>query len=342
MIRVLTVLCLLLSVTGAVFGFTQEEQLSIDGRKVFVKISGRSQSNPYAFFLHYGPGGNAYYFEQTISKDIEKYVTVVTIDFYGAGRSPHSDSMAVHTKKGLESFTTDRYVKDIFYVAEYIGASQFGIIGHDYGAFIGLHCAEKSPEKISWFVAVNPQWDYPRNIRYLTQQLREQFIQTQKTASDSTAALMIDKIQRIERLLKDGITEPERIESLYGLFRYGKNLYFSDETKLHKHPVTKKLIKHELFQTTTGQMGFIGNAYKDKYFLKDALPLLRNLNGKRVLCIMSETMFVDPSQYERIRLEYPSCMFMEISEGHFFPMIEKKKEFTTILQDFLKYEKGAK
>lgn len=337
--RVLLIIFMFSMIANAVCGFIQEEQLSIDGRKIHVKVSGSSHKNPYAFFLHYGPGGNAYYFEQTVSKEIEKYVTVVTLDFYGAGRSPHNDSMAMHTKKGLESFTTARFVNDIIYVADYIGAAQFGIIGHDFGAFIGLHCAAKVSDRIQWFVAINPQWDYQSNTRYLAEQLLIRFNDVQKNATEHTRVLMIDKIQRLERLIAEGFTQPEQFEALYGLFRYANNLYFTDERNLHKHPVAKKMIKHQLFQTTTGQMCFIGFTFTQKYFREDAVPLLRYLHNKRVLCVASDTLFVNPLQYQRIRQEFPSVMMMEVKEGSYFPMIEKKQELVTILKDFLKYEK---
>ncbi len=339
MIRMLfSLVCVFGILTGSLHAFTEEELMDIDGRKVFVKISGRSKDNPYAFFLHYGPGGNTYYFEQTVGKDLEKQVTLVYIDFYGAGRSPHSDGMAVHTKKGLESFSTDRYIADILYVADYIGASKFGIIGHDFGAFLGLYCAAKVSDRVLWFAAINPQWDYPRNIRYLATRMRDQFAEKQNKSDPYTEALMVDKVQRVEKIVYDGITEPEHIEQLSGLFRYVSNLYFSDEKTIHKHPVAKKMLKHELFQTTIGQMAFIGCAYNDKYFTKDAVPLLKHLNGKKVLCIVSDSMFVDPLQYERIRRDFPAVMFMEIPGGYYFPMIEKKKETTTILQEFLKHQ----
>ena len=331
---VLTVATIL--VASLLYGFEEEKIIDIDGRNVFVRVSGAKKSNPYAFFLHYGPGGNSFYFEKIVGPEIEKYVNIIYVDLYGAGRSGHKDTMAVYTKKGLESFTVDRYMKDILYIADYVGAEKYGIIAHDFGAFVGMECVKAAPDRVLWFVGINPQLDYRSNIQYLAEEIHKQFQYIEKNGDPYESVLIVDKLQIMEKLQKDGLTEPERMERFYSLFKYAHNLYFSKEKEISKHPVAKKLIKHELFQTTIGQMALVGLIYSDRYYLKDNLPKLKFLYGKRVLIIESETPFVDPGQYERIRREFPWVGITEIPNGYFFPMIENKEATIKILKDFFK------
>ena len=128
--------------------------------RVTVKIGGIPQgmiiqsvdpSNPVLLFLHGGPGMVEFFMEQEYPTGLENHFTMVWWEQRGAGMSFSPDIPP-------ETMTMAQMISDTVEVADYLRA-RFGqdrilLLGHSWGAYLGIQVAAAAPERFLAYVGM--------------------------------------------------------------------------------------------------------------------------------------------------------------------------------------------
>jgi proline iminopeptidase len=114
--------------------------------------SRRGQNGPGADWLHGGPGGAERPLFRYFNGDLEKRFVVVYWDQRGAGRSfdPKADPHRLTIAQHLADLDT---VVD--HLRQSLGQNKIVLMGHSWGAALGLLYTQAYPEKVSAFIGVN-------------------------------------------------------------------------------------------------------------------------------------------------------------------------------------------
>lgn len=139
--------------SGAAVPISRSEYLSVDGARLFLMTRGADRRAPVLLWLHGGPGGAERPLFRYFNGDLENRFVVVYWDQRGAGRSfdkkadPHLLSVARHLAD-LDA-VVDHLRRDL-------GREKIILVGHSWGATLGLLYVQAHPDKVSAFVGVGP------------------------------------------------------------------------------------------------------------------------------------------------------------------------------------------
>lgn len=129
------------------------ERLVVDGAELFLQTRGADRSAPVVLWLHGGPGGAERPLFRYFNGDLEEHCVVSYWDQRGAGRSfdPEADPRRL---------TVARHLADLDVVVDRLrdrfGRDKIVVIGHSWGAALGLLYAQSHPDKLAAFVGVAP------------------------------------------------------------------------------------------------------------------------------------------------------------------------------------------
>jgi pimeloyl-ACP methyl ester carboxylesterase len=141
------------SIAAAAVPIKRSEHLLIDGANLYLLIRGAEQAAPVILWLHGGPGGAERPLFRYFNSDLEKRFVVVYWDQRGAGRS-------FEPKADPHRLTITQHLADLDAVVDHLrqslGQDKVVLVGHSWGAALGLLYAHMHPEKVSAFIAVNP------------------------------------------------------------------------------------------------------------------------------------------------------------------------------------------
>jgi pimeloyl-ACP methyl ester carboxylesterase len=129
------------------------EYIETGGARLYFETRGDNMDAPLLLWLHGGPGGAERPLFRYFNSDLERRFLVVYYDQRGAGRS--FDPEAPTT-----SLTIAQHVADLDTLIEHL-RSRYGrdhvlLVGHSWGAVLGMLYAKAYPAKISGLVAVAP------------------------------------------------------------------------------------------------------------------------------------------------------------------------------------------
>jgi proline iminopeptidase len=139
--------------TAAPVSIKRSEHLYVDGAKLYLQIRGADRTAPVLLWLHGGPGGAERPLFRYFNGDLEKHFVVVYWDQRGAGRSsdpkadPHRLTIAQHLAD-LDSV--------VDHLRESLGQNKLVLMGHSWGAALGLLYGQAYPDKVSAFIGLNP------------------------------------------------------------------------------------------------------------------------------------------------------------------------------------------
>jgi proline iminopeptidase len=125
----------------------------VPGAELSLRVRGSTCSGPPLLWLHGGPGGAETPLFQLYAGELERYRLVAYWDQRGAGRS-------YDPKADTSRLTTARHLADLNEVVDALrkryNFEKLVLIGHSWGAALGLLYAQDQPEKVAAIIAVNP------------------------------------------------------------------------------------------------------------------------------------------------------------------------------------------
>ncbi|MGA7316270.1 MAG: alpha/beta hydrolase [Silvibacterium sp.] len=136
-------------------GVDETQYVQIGGIDQFISIRGENRSNPVILFLHGGPANAQSPFLQEFVP-WEKYFTVVNWDQRGSGRTYGKNGPAT---PGMDTpaAALDRLTDDAIEVAQYasrrLDKRKIILVGHSWGAVLGLSVVKRRPDLFYAFVA---------------------------------------------------------------------------------------------------------------------------------------------------------------------------------------------
>src|SRR5262249_45873930 len=131
----------------------RSDYLPVDGAKLYLLARGADRSAPVLLWLHGGPGGAERPLFRYFNGELEKHFVVVYWDQRGAGRS-------FDPKADPHRLTIAQHVADLNTVVDHLrqsfGEDKIILMGHSWGAALGLLYAQTHPDKVPAFIGVNP------------------------------------------------------------------------------------------------------------------------------------------------------------------------------------------
>ena len=127
--------------------------VSVDDVALFLHVRGAPCHEPAILWLHGGPGGAERPLFRLHAGDLEHDRLVAYWDQRGAGRSWDPAAPA-------DALTIDRHLADLDRIIDALrarhGIAKVALVGHSWGAALGVLYARSHPEKLAGVVAVNP------------------------------------------------------------------------------------------------------------------------------------------------------------------------------------------
>src|SRR5215831_4823304 len=137
----------------AAVSIKRSEHLTVDSTKMYLLARGADRSAPVLLWLHGGPGGAERPLFRYFNSELENHFVVVYWDQRGAGRS-------FDPKADPHRLTIAQHVVDLDAVVDHLrqslGKDKIILMGHSWGAALGLLYAQAHPDKVSAFIGVNP------------------------------------------------------------------------------------------------------------------------------------------------------------------------------------------
>jgi pimeloyl-ACP methyl ester carboxylesterase len=139
------------------------EKVEIGGLQQWILIRGENAANPILLYLHGGPGNPEMPLAVAAGRYLEEHFTVVHWDQRGAGKtySPFTPR---------ESMTVDQFVADTKEMTEYLqerlGQKDVYLLGHSWGALVGLKTVAEHPELYRAYIGMGQFTDAIANEEY--------------------------------------------------------------------------------------------------------------------------------------------------------------------------------
>jgi proline iminopeptidase len=140
-----------------------------DGNRVYWEVSGNPAGKP-AVVLHGGPGSGATPGWRRLF-DPARY-RIVLFDQRGCGRStPHASEPVID----LSTNTTHHLVADIERLRDFLGISEWLVLGGSWGSTLGLAYAERHPSRVSALVLFSVVATSRAEVEWITLHMRRFF-----------------------------------------------------------------------------------------------------------------------------------------------------------------------
>ncbi|MBI1822122.1 MAG: alpha/beta hydrolase [Nitrospirae bacterium] len=129
------------------------ERFNVDGAELYLLTRGQDRRAPVVLWLHGGPGGPEGPLFQYFNRDLERHFVVIYWDQRGTGRSfsPQSDPARL---------TIAQHIKDLDAIVDHLrqslGRGKIVLMGHSWGATLGVLYTREHPEKVEALFAISP------------------------------------------------------------------------------------------------------------------------------------------------------------------------------------------
>jgi len=172
--------------------------VTIGGIDQWIAIQGQDARSPAILFLHGGPAEAESPFLQEF-RPWEGSFTVVNWDQRGAGKTYGRNGPST------PDMTVERMTDDAIEVAEYacrrLGKAKIIVVGHSWGAILGLHVIKRRHDRIAAYVGTGFSASWALSLRGQELWARQQALaardQVTLKALDDTAALPVTNWRRI-------------------------------------------------------------------------------------------------------------------------------------------------
>ncbi len=196
-------------------GVDESQYVQIGGIDQFISIRGEDRSNPVILFLHGGPANAQSPFLQEFIP-WEKYFTVVNWDQRGSGKTYGKNGS---TTPGMDTpaAALDRLTADAIEVADYasrrLGKKKVVLVGHSWGAILGLNVVKRRPDLFYAFVATGLPVSWKQSLEDSEAWARREALSAHDEATlkalDQAASLRFDDMQRLGASAKYRMTQDD-------------------------------------------------------------------------------------------------------------------------------------
>ena len=196
-------------------GVDESQYVPIGGIDQFISIRGDDRSNPVILFLHGGPADAQSPFLQEFLP-WEKYITVVNWDQRGSGKTYGKNGPAT---PGMDTpaAALDRLTADAIEVAEYacrrLSKRKVTLVGHSWGAILGLNVAKRRPDLFYVFVGTALLVSWKQSLEdseaWARREASSEHDEATLKALDQAATLRLDDMQRLAASAKYRMTEDD-------------------------------------------------------------------------------------------------------------------------------------
>ncbi len=305
--------------------------MNIDGKTVYIAVHGDDERKPAMVCLPFGPGSSSRYLEESLPPLFDKVLRLVFIDYYYSGRSVPSGRPLIYDRQPVEGISPADQADLILSLMTTLGMEKFGILGHDFGAFVGARLLRKAPRRILFFAGVSPRLDYPGELSFLTEKLYETF----ERSADENSVSGLKALEQKTRLLSlRGVKRlsPEEAETLFSLLGRVPELYFYQPVDKKTQKTVRKLLRTGTFLPLHSAKDMLPYLYSSSYYNSDetipgetsSIPVLL-LQGERDPWFKSSGDEMEKGS---------ACE--TIPHSAFFPMLENPGAFKAALLDFLR------
>jgi pimeloyl-ACP methyl ester carboxylesterase len=190
----------------------ESQFVQIGGIDQFISIRGDDRSNPVILFLHGGPANAQSPFLREFAP-WEKYFTVVNWDQRGSGKTYGKNGPAT---PGMDTPASalDRLTSDAIEVAEYasqrLHKRKIVLVGHSWGAILGLNVVKRRPDLFYAFVATGLPVSWKQSLEDSEAWARREAMsahdETTLKALDQAASPRFDDMQRLSASAKYRMT----------------------------------------------------------------------------------------------------------------------------------------
>lgn len=133
-------------------GLSERTRIEVDGAGLGLILLSEDINNPILLVCGGGPGIPQYLLEDIYPSVLSREFTVCYFDYRGTGTSFDKNTVA-------QDMTTERYVKDVFAVTDYLcdrfSQEKIFIMGHSFGTYIALNVVLQQPEKYRAYIAMS-------------------------------------------------------------------------------------------------------------------------------------------------------------------------------------------
>ena len=177
-------ICLTLLLTGCACGRTPPikgqnavatlEKVTLGGMEQWILVRGENTDNPILLWLHGGPGAAQTPVARHYNGRLEQSFIVVHWDQRGAGKSNPRDF-------DENTMTTERFMQDTHELTQILkqrfGKERIFLLGHSWGAQLGLQVAHRWPEDYHAYIGVGQVVDQEKgaelSYQWVLQRARE-------------------------------------------------------------------------------------------------------------------------------------------------------------------------
>ena len=323
--------CILLM--SAAIAVDEQRDLEVGGATLHVHIRGADTGNPYALYLHGGPGYSALPFMATAGPELERSLTVVYLDQRGCGLS------SPLTPAGAKAYSIERLVRDIEAVREELGIEKWAVIGHAWGGLLGLHYVTQYPERVSCFINISGLVSVPIMTDDVLDNAASKAKQWLKEGSEGEKVRAKVIQEQVNSLRKMSQSDPRRLAGAYVLALGDAQLYFHDPNsstvlrelrKLKSEAEKYKIPIEKLDLSAAVSTALVQN---ESFHTMDVSPLLKKVSVPTLLIGGRSDGVVTTRQLEIARRFIKGAQFEILDEcGHFAFYEQPQKLMLAILR----------
>jgi pimeloyl-ACP methyl ester carboxylesterase len=209
-------------------GIDEEAFVTLGGFDQYIRIRGRDRNNPVMLDLHGGPGGAQSGATHRTFRPLAEYFTLVEWDQRGAGKSAGDDSL-------VPTMNYQRMVDDTVALIEHLkqrlGVDKVILVGHSWGAMLGIGVVQKRPDLIAAYVGVGQALAWNKSF----DESQRLLMDAAKKSGDTEVYESLVSLPKSWPPKQDTEAFIERITIIQGLLgQYGKGIHALKETNLFK------------------------------------------------------------------------------------------------------------
>ena len=125
--------------------------LEINNTPQHLYIDSHSKSAPIILFLHWGPGLSEAPYKDIFNSKLKKKATIVHWEQRGAGKS--------YSEESFKNLSINTYIQDTLAVIQHLqekyNQDKIYLVGHSWGALIGVNVANQHPELLHAYVSIS-------------------------------------------------------------------------------------------------------------------------------------------------------------------------------------------